>query len=238
MNTDQNAPRLLGAAFLFVFVTSLLSGLLLAPMVDADNLSSVLINLSNHTVQARLSLLGWMITSAGVIVLAVLLFIVLRPHNRLLALMALGLWLGEAITLPIALLGLAGLIPLSQEFVRVGAPLNSHYQTLGEFLYSGVYHLGMTAHMWFYCLGGLLWYGLFFQSRSIPRLISICGLLAVCLSLGGMTFALLGYTIPIWVSLPIAPFELAIGLWLLIKGVRQGVRPPTYQPAAIEFFKA
>ncbi len=238
MDSDQRIPRLLGAAFLFVFVTSLVSGLLLAPLTDAGDISSLLVTLSSQMVQARLSLLGWMITSAGVIGIAVLLFVVLRQQNHLLARVALGLWLAEAVMLPVALVGLAGLISLSREFVQAEAPANSYFQTLGEFLYAGAYNLGMTAHMWFYCLGGLIWYGLLLQSRSVPRLISVWGLLAVGLSLAGMALELLGYSAPMWMSLPLAPFEVALGLWLLLKGVPAGVSSPASQRVSMGFTKA
>ena len=114
------------------------------------------------------------------------------------------------------------LIPLSLDFVRAGAPGESFYQGLGQFLYYGMAKQGMTLHMWFYCIGGLLWYAMFFRSRYIPRVISLCGLVAVVLALGGAAFQIFGYAVPLWVSLPLAPFELAIGLWLLFKGIKEG----------------
>jgi hypothetical protein len=77
----------------------------------------------------------------------------------------------------------------------------------------------MTLHMWFYCTGGLLWYYLFYRSNYIPRAISVFGLLAVLLGLGSVVFQLLGYEVPILVSLPLLPFELAIGVWLLFRGI-------------------
>jgi hypothetical protein len=33
-------------------------------------------------------------------------------------------------------------------------------------------------------------------------------------------FALFGYDVPMYVFLPILPFELAIGVWLMVKGFR------------------
>jgi hypothetical protein len=75
--------------------------------------------------------------------------------------------------------------------------------------------------MWFYCVGGLLWYYLFYRSNYIPRVISLFGLAAVLLGLGSAAFQLLGYEVPILLSIPLLPFELSIGAWLLFKGIRE-----------------
>jgi hypothetical protein len=42
MNAENNAPRLLGAAFLFVFFTSLISGILLTSVVGSASISDIL----------------------------------------------------------------------------------------------------------------------------------------------------------------------------------------------------
>lgn len=73
-------------------------------------------------------------------------------------------------------------------------------------------------HMFFYIFGGILWYYLFYKSGCVPRAISLYGLIAVFVALAGMMFELFGYAVPMLVYLPLLPFELSIGLWLLIKG--------------------
>ncbi len=159
MTSNNKAPRLLGAAFLIVVFTSLSSGLLLASAVGSGSISDILVNISNNPTLMRINVMGDLVTSLGVIVLAILLYIVLNEQNRIIALVALGWWLVEAIALAISKIGALALIPMSQEFVKAGAPENSYYQTLGEFLYYGVdRQLGSMTHMLFYCLGGILWY--------------------------------------------------------------------------------
>ena len=222
MISESNAPRLLGAAYLFVFFASLFSNVLLTAVVGSGSMSDGLVNVANQLTRVRVSSLGQILTSSGIVVLAVLLYVVLSRVNRILALVALGWWLAEAITLALIQLGVLALIPLSLDFVRAGAPGKSFYQELSQFLYYGMAKQGMTIHMWFYCIGGLLWYGMFFRSRYIPRVISLWGLVAVVLALGAAAFQLFGYAVPLWVSIPLAPFELAIGFWLLLKGIKAG----------------
>jgi hypothetical protein len=225
MISEKNAPRLLGAAFLFVFFASLISGVLLTSVAGSGNVSADLMNVADQLTRVRVSILGQMLTSSGIVVLAVLLYVVLSGVNRILALVALGWWLAEAITLALIQLGVLALIPLSLDFVRAGAPEVPFYQGLGQFLYYGMAKQGMAIHMWFYCIGGLLWYAMFFRSRYIPRVISLWGLVAVVLALGAAASQLFGYAVPLWVSIPLAPFELAIGFWLLLKGIKE--RPET-----------
>jgi hypothetical protein len=52
--------------------------------------------------------------------------------------------------------------------------------------------------------------------------LSILGIIVASLGFIGELFAIFGYDVPLYVFLPILPFELAIGLWLMIKGIRDG----------------
>jgi hypothetical protein len=221
MISEKNAPRLLGAAFLFVIFASLISGLLLKAATGSGSISEMLLSVSDAPALMRLSVLFELINSSAIVVLASLLYVVLNTQNKIIALVALGWWLAEAFVLILSSAGAFALIPLSLDFVAAGAPQGSFYQTLGQFLYGGLYTYGYsTVHMWFYCIGGLLWYFLFFRSGYIPRAISLFGLLAVSLAFVGVIFQFFGYDVPIFVSLPLLPFELTIGVWLLLRGIK------------------
>jgi hypothetical protein len=220
MFTNNDVPRLLGAAFLVVIVTSLISGIFLATATGSGSISDMLINISNHITLMHIGVLGGLLNSVGIVFLAVLLYAVLKGQNKILALAALGLWLAEAVFYAIMQIGALALIPLSQSFVNAGAPTGSFYQALGDFLFNCVYNQGLAIHMWFYCFGGLIWYYLFYRSGYIPRAISLFGLLAVLLALIGEVFLFLGYNVPFYISLPILPFELIIGVWLLLRGIK------------------
>jgi len=222
MSSDKNTPRLLGAAFLFVMVASILSGLLLTSVIGSGSISDILVNISNNLTLIRISIVVGLATSIGIVVLAVLLFIVLHKQNKIIALVALGWWLAEAITLAVSKIGLFALIPLSLEFVGAGAPAASYFQTLGDFLYSGVYQQADNIHMLFYSFGGVMWFYLFYRSRYIPRVLSILGLVIESVGLIGMVLLLLAVRVDMLFFYPIAVLELAIGLWLMVKGIREG----------------
>ena len=224
MTTNKYVPRLLGAAFLIVALTSLASGLLLTSVVGSGGISDILVGISNRLTLMRIFILGDLVTSLGIIVLAVLLYTVLNKQNKIIALVALGCWLTEAIALAMSKIGASALLPLSLEFVKAGAPQHSYYQTLAGFLYNGiVIQLGQTTELLFYCFGAMLWYSLFYRSRYIPRLISLFGLIAVSVALVGLAIEFLGHDVSIFVFLPILPFELTIGTWLLLRGIKDEV---------------
>ena len=219
MNSGKHAPRLLGAAFLVVFVASV-AALLLPQSLLSGSMSDNLVNIAANLTLMRISILVELVTSIGIVVLAVLLYVVLHRQNKIVALVALGLWLIEAATLAVSKIGAFALIPLSLEFVKAGAPDASYFQTLAT-LFHGVDRWGYGIHMCFFSVGGILWYTLFYRSKAIPRVLSVWGIVAVSLALIG--------TVMVWFDMEILAmvipnglFEIAIGLWLLVKGIRDG----------------
>jgi hypothetical protein len=222
MYAEKNTIRLLGAAFLIVFVASMLSGSLLASAIGSGSMSDYLGNISKNLTLMRISILVELVTSTGIVVLAVLLYIVFNQRNKIVASVALGWWLAEAITLAVSKLGAFALIPLSQEFVEAGAPESSYFQTLGDFLYYGVDRQGWAIHMLFFCLGGILWYYLFYRTEVIPRALSAWGLVAVCLVSINVLLMLYDRNMEL-IMIMLAPylvFEALIGPWLMVKGLR------------------
>ena len=132
--------------------------------------------------------------------------------------MALGWWLAESITLAASKVGAFALIPLSLEYAQAGAAESAYLETLATLFY-GVDRWAYDIHMWFFCLGGILWYTLFLRSRYIPRALSLWGIAGVSLALVGTVMGWLGLPKPIALVIPNGLFEVAIGLWLVIKGI-------------------
>src|ERR1700682_2552118 len=121
MNVEKNTPRLLGAAFVFVAVASLISGLLLMSAVGSGSISAILVHMSHQLTLMRLSSLGELVTSSGIVVLAGLLYLVFHKQHKIIALVALGCYLAEAISLALSQIGTLALLPVSLEFVKAGA---------------------------------------------------------------------------------------------------------------------
>jgi hypothetical protein len=221
MNIDMSTVRLLGAAQLAVFLASMVSERLLASVVENGDISASLVNISNSLGRIRTSNLVALMNCAAIVVLGVLFYIVFRDPHPIMALIALGFYLAEAITLAVSKIGVYALIPFSQEFVVAGAPESSFYRVMGDFFYHGVYRVGYDIHMLFFCLGGIVWYYLLHGSRGIPPWLSLWGLVGISLLTIPVLFALFkrDSTAVMVLGLPYAPFELALGLWLVARGL-------------------
>jgi hypothetical protein len=222
MNIDVNTIRLLGAAQLMVFVGGMLSERLLASVVGSGKISEKLVNISNNLTRMRISNLVSLLESVAILVLGVLFYIVFNKEYPIIALVALGCFLAEAITLAVSKIGAYALVHLSQEFTEAGAPESSYFQTLGDFFYDGVDRKGYSIHMLFFCLGSILWSYLFYLSMYIPRALAVWGLAAsILLSIVVLLYlydrAFKSHPIMI-LGLPYAPYELFLAVWLIIKG--------------------
>ena len=220
MNVDGNTVRLLGVAQLLVFVASFLSEQLLKSAVGAGSISDKLVNISKNLSKMRLSNVFALANSVAIIVLGALFYVVLNDQNQSIALVALGLYLAEAITVAVSKLGAFALMPLSQQFVQAGAPEPSYFQTLGEWLYDGLDRRGYDIHMLFFCLGAVLWYYLLYTSALVPPGLSLWGLVAVSLMTIPMVLVLYDrrFLPLVVVALLYAPYEPVLGLWLLVRG--------------------
>ena len=218
LSSFNDIPKLLGATFLIVIVTTLVSSLFTS-VGGTGSISEVMVNISDDVPLVRLGIIGGMANSTAIVFLAVLLYVVLSSQNKTIATVALGFWLIEAAFYAVMQLGALALIPLSRDFVASGLPVDSFYQSMGDFLYNGVYQTGMMIHMWFYCMGGILWYYMFYTSRFVPRAISVFGIFSVAVGIVGLFAELAGADAEMVFFILILPFELAIGFWLVLKGI-------------------
>ena len=220
MNIEMSTVRLLGAAQLLVFAASMVSELLLKSVVGSGSISDILVNISENPTRMRISNLVALVNSAAIVFLGVMFYVVFEEQYKIIALLALGFFLAEGITLAMSKIGTYALMPLSQEFVAAGAPEESTYQTLGRFLYNGVDRQGYDIHMLFFCLGGILWYYLLYVSGYVPPALSLWGLAAVCLLTISVLLVLYNrdFRPAMVMALPYLPFEVFLGVWLIVKG--------------------
>jgi hypothetical protein len=221
MNIGVNTIRLLGVVQLLVIIGGVISVQLHGAAIGSGSFSERLVNISNNLTLWRISNLATLLNSCIIIVLGVLFYNVFNEEYKVISLVALTLFIAEGITLAVSTIGAIGLIPLSQEFVKAGTPELSYFQTQFNFLYYGFDKLGYDIHMLFFWLGGILWYYLFYVSMYIPRWLSGWGLASVCLMSIPVLLTLYDrdfLTAARVLYLPYLPFELVLGVWLIVKG--------------------
>ena len=218
MKSDNNTPRFIGAAFLLQAVASAIAGLiLLYPLIVDGSIVDSMTNMSNHVLQVRTGIVVEMITVTALVILSVLLYLTLRKQNRNVAFVALGLRLTEVALLAVSRIAMFTLLRTSQASVIADHPV--YLQTLGS-LALDAQEFAYSLSMVFFTLGGTLFYYLLFKSGYIPRALALFGLIAAPLALIGTLGELFGIPVSLWLFLPNLPFELAIGMWLLVKGYK------------------
>lgn len=216
MIIERTLGRRLGAAYLFVVAASLTAGLLADAHLTGP-IEQVLTGLANDPRPALWSaVIEVGATAVGIVVLATLLHAVVRHHSAVAARVALGLWLLEAAFMAVGAVGTLVLVHL----VEVGAATPA----LGTMLVS-LHDTAHAVHMVFFAVGGLVWYALMFGAGSVPRWLAGFGMAAVGLALVATVGGLVGLDLnQIAFGLPTGVFEVTIGLWAIIKGVRMPER--------------
>ena len=216
---NKNTPRLLGAAFLLQAVASAVGALVLIdPLIVPGNIIESMTNIANHPLQMRAGIVFQMITAMGVVMLGIMLYITLKKQDRTIALVAMGLYVLEAAIFASSRIPVLSLIGISQESILAGHPDN--LQTVGNLLNEAA-QFGDWLNMLVFGLGATLFYSLFYKSGYIPKALNLLGLVAAPVALIGTLFVLLGYDLPMVIFLPNLPFELGVGIWLLVRGIKE-----------------
>jgi hypothetical protein len=214
-----SSRRILGAAFLLQAVTSLVSGLILSQVTIAPgNMVDTMTNIANDSGLMTASMLGDLVTAAGIIFLGVVLFVTLKRQSETMARVALGLYVLEAAILAASRIAGLFLLSTSQAYVTTGHPAS--LQTTASQAFEAM-NSGYTLALVPFGLGAILFYYLLYKSRTTPRALSLWGLVTVPLLLVATLSTLSGYDDLTFLDYPYAPFEFVIGAWILVKGVRK-----------------
>ena len=226
VSTEHRLPRYVGAAFLVQFVTSLTAGLLSASVLT-DGMPGVLTRVAEDPARIRVVVVLELVTSLAIFVLAALLYLMLRDTGPAVALSGLVLWCAEALLLALSMLGVWALLDRGTAGAGVGS-ISSADTAVGTFAF-GLYEHTRDLDMLFFAVGALLWYSLLLRSRVVPRWLAVWGLASVSLVLVATLMLVWDRSLQPSVVLYAAyvPFELVVGLWLLIRG---DSRPPAELP--------
>jgi len=224
MDSNRKTAIVVGVLFIIATVASILSLPFLEPMKATNYLVSVSANGDQVTTGALLLFIG----AAAAVGIAISLYPVLRKYNEGLALGAVGFRLIEGVFYIVAVMGLLLLLTLSQEFVKAGAPDSSYFQTLGVLLVAGYRWVGNVGSLLAFSIGALLYYYIFYQTRLVPRWLSGWGLVAIILTMVSGLLVMFGLIGPmstgqVVLNLPIAPQEMVLAVWLIVKGFNPSV---------------
>ncbi|NOR39297.1 MAG: DUF4386 family protein [Candidatus Thorarchaeota archaeon] len=218
MTSERMAARIAGASFLISYLGLILGALLLSTILDApDYLAIVYPN-------ATLVGIGVLIESVNgiaVIVIAVMLYPILKQYDENLALGFLVFRTVEGLFSIIGSLKAASLIEISHAYIQAGSPADSYFDALGA-LVLAERHWNMEMLTVFLILGAMIFYVLLLRSELVPRFISIWGIVAVLLITVFNALIYLGIdfgVVMFLLALPMVANEFFIAIWLIVKGV-------------------
>ncbi len=219
MNTDIKTARIVGVLFIGTTVAGIISGVFLLPIVGAPD---YLAQISANETQAMLGALFYFIMAAGGASIVIPMYPILKKYNRGMALGAVGFRLIEGAIFMVGVMCVLSLVTLSQEFVRAGTPDASYFQTLGDLLLTGyTINHAIVPGVFAFSIGALMYYYIFYQSKLVPRWLSVWGLVGIILGIvNGLydMFATPNVTIAMLFDLVIFAQEMVLGVWLIVKG--------------------
>lgn len=177
MSLDRSRAKLAGVLFIVATVASLLSVPFLKPINATDYLEQI----STHVNQVSVGVLLGLIAAVAVAGIVITLYPILKKYYESAAVAALSFRLIEATFYIVSVTILLSLVTLSQDFVKAGAPSAAYYQALGAMLLSSYHWVGDVSMLTAFCLGALAYYYIFYQTKLIPRWLSVWGFVGVAL---------------------------------------------------------
>ena len=208
---------ILGIFFFFQAATSLISGaFLFNPLKNDTDITRTMTNIANNQGIVQASILIDIFTGIGIIILAICLYQLLKKTDKILASIALGLYIFEATLLVVSkyvvflLLGLSTLY-LESPTIEL-ANYGSIILDLNGFIYS--------SHIIPFGIAAIIFYYLLYKSGVVPKWLSLWGLITVPFVLVGVVLMMYGVKVPFILLVPYVPFEFVIGIFILVKGLK------------------
>lgn len=223
MKTYKNIARTMGSLYILGTISGILSLVSTGPVRSAQDLLASISANGNPITFGALFVLTMGLALAMVPVMA---FPVLRKHNEALAL-GYVVFRGalEGVYYVAIFVSWMLLLPLSQVY-QAGNPEASNLRALANVLLDAkeIAIFGGIA----FCLGGLMFCYVLYQSKLIPRWLSGWGLLALTLDLASVLLVMFGLfgslsTIKTVLELPLAVQEMVMAVWLIVKGFNPSV---------------
>lgn len=214
--------RLAGLAYVLIILIGIFSvSYIENSLVVAGDDAATVNNLLANQLRFRIGVLSEILMFVLVILLSLALYVILKRVDKNLALLALLWRIGEAI-IGGGVAVLSGIVPLL--LLNRESALNAEQLQPLVGLFLAVRGAGLDVVLIFVGVGGTLFCYLFFKSKLIPRILASWGMLTY---MSMLILAIVSILIPDILEstkmifyAPGGLFEIIIGLWLLIKGVK------------------
>lgn len=218
MKSQKSTARTFGIFFLLAFLSYGFGSGLAASVTEAsDSLSQINTRTGQLIIGVVLMALVHTIVNIG---LPVLMVPILKPFNKILSYGYLSAGITATVIIIVGSIFLMLYVPLGSMYQNSDVTDLQFFETIGILLTKGnfyAYQIGMA--IWGF--GGLMFCYILYISKLVPRLFAIWGLLGYLVFILGTISELFGYSIGIQLAIPGGLFEIALSIWLILKGFRK-----------------
>ena len=227
---ETNYARLTGILFITATTAGLMSAIFLGSTLEGKN---YLVTVASKDYYIYFVVIFEIIMALSVAMIPISMYPVLKKYDSELSLGAVAFRIIEGVFFLGGALFLLILFSISKDFdvlnangiqplaIQVSKPWtldNFYLFTIGDTFSSNLlWILGGIA----FTFGASLYYLIFYQSKIIPRWLSVFGLLAVILAFTSYFFQLIGFNLSeleAFLNFPIFVQEMVLALWLIFKG--------------------
>jgi Domain of unknown function (DUF4386) len=214
IESSRKIATLVGVLFIIGTLAGILSAIITGPLLsDSEYLTKIAANANPITLGALFVLIMGLVLA----LVPVVIFPVLKQHNEVLAFGYL-VFRGalETFAYLITVISWLLLLPLSREVVAAGISSTPFVQTLGNSILRAA-DIGSVMTSIVFSLGAMMLYVVFYQSKLIPRWISVWGVVAAVLTLIPALTGLFGIDLKVLMFVML-PQEMVMAVWLIVKG--------------------
>jgi hypothetical protein len=205
-----------GVLFIIGDIAGVLSYLVTGGLLEGPDALAKIAASQNQLVLGALLVL---VMGLSLAMVPVVMYPVFKKYNEVLAL---GSVVFRGAIETVAYMATAGiwllLVELSRQHAEAASSGAPHLQILSSLL---VATQGSTTAYFtsiVFSLGALMFYGLFYQSRLIPRWLSVWGLVGAVLYLASPLLAMFGHGLGLLMA-PLAVAEIVLAVWLIVRGL-------------------
>lgn len=226
--SPSKVAKIVGVLFIVATFVNIAGTSVMKSTLTASNWLSLA---SENANQLKIGSVLVFISALASVSIAIWLFPILKKYNPYLALTAVIFRAIEAVFYIVSAVGSLSLIVLGQEYLKAGSPSGSYFQTIGNLVLTARDAAGFVFAVIAFAFGGLAYYYIFYQTKLVPRWLSVWGILS-CLSLlvavftavsNGPAFAIAGPMMALAASIFLQ--EIVLAVWLIVKGFNINPEP-------------
>jgi hypothetical protein len=222
MTINRKNTIIAGILYIIAMIAGIFS---VVPAIDS---SDYLIKAAENSNQVIIGAIFHFIMAIAYIGIAITLYPIIKQYNKSLALGFLSFRIVATVFIIVGVVSLLLLLDLSNNYVNAAATDLVFLQTIGELLRSArdfTNHIAMIISL---NIGGIMFYILLYQSKLIPRWLSVWGMIAAALAIAAsvlVMFNIVGIITPFYIALnvPMALQELILAFWLIFKGFNTAI---------------